>query len=516
MTSSRRLDWRFLLPHPPGGFDHLVLLGGNATLAALAAELGVARRVSLSLAVADRADLVAVLGGRWEDPHRVAAALMPGGVWYWEIDRRSAPRAPAATARRLATAGLMTSAMYWIRGGFAHPRMFLPLDRDAALAWYFENIFRTPSGWRRVLRAGLRILTRWQGPRLGRLVRRYALVGAGGQPPSVLGVAGTAVGDDPRPLVVLGGEGDWSRVTLVPFAAQRDTPRTVVKVARRPAFSGRTAHEQSLLGQLRACAPAWLQESIPQALGFHEWHGHGVGVESCAAGKPLHSEALKGGAGAVQRLSEAAAWLTAFHQTTQRTRLHGEALQERIVRAPLAGYETAFGLERDEALLFARARSHAEGIAGADLPIAVQHGDFGPWNVFRNGGKVTVVDWEAAHEGPGLCDLLYFVMHWEAASRPHTMTHRVRRLALPLSLPRTDPLAEAARCELLRYMGRLGIAERLHPHVVLYTLVEQALERAARLREQGDPRATDRASNPYVSRVVALARDANGLFPEAS
>ena len=96
------------------------------------------------------------------------------------------------------------------------------------------------------------------------------------------------------------------------------------------------------------------------------------------------------------------------------------------------------------------------------------------------------------------------------------MTHRVRRLALPLSLPRTDPLAEAARCELLRYMGRLGIAERLHPYVVLYTLVEQALERVARLREQGDPRATDRAFNPYVSRVGALARDANGLFPEAS
>jgi len=515
MTSTRRLDWRFLLPYPPFGFNHLVLVGGNAALAELAAELGVARQVSVSLHVAEPADLVAVLGGTWADPRHVAAALMPGGVWYWEIDRWSLG-APGPTARRLARAGLKPSTAYWIRGEFARPALFLPLDQDAALAWYFETIFRTPSSWRRALRASLRLLTRWRGRRLARLIRRYALVGAGGQPPSVLGVAGTAVGDDPRPLVVLGGEGDWSRVTLLPFAPRCDTPDTVVKVARRPAFSARTAHEQSMLYQLHACAPAWLGASLPQPLGYREWHGHGVGVERCVAGKPLYSETLQGVASAAQRLRVAAAWLTAFHEATQGARLDGQALRERVVRAPLAAYEAAFGAQPDEARLFAQVHHHAEGIDGAELPIVVQHGDFGPWNVFRNGGEIGVVDWEAAHEGPALCDLLYFAMHWEAMSRPYALSHVTRRLARPLSMRRSDRLAEAARRELLLYVRRLGIAERLHPFVLLYTLLEQALERVARLREQGDPKATDRVSNPYVSCVGALARDANGLFPEAS
>jgi len=216
----------------------------------------------------------------------------------------------------------------------------------------------------------------------------------------------------------------------------------------------------------------------------------------------------------VRRLAAAGAWLSSLHKATERGRLDGEALRERIVRAPLAAYEAAFGDEAGEARLFARARRYADRANGVALPIVLEHGDFGPWNVFRDGRAITVVDWEAARDGPPLCDLLYFVAHWETQSRRGGISEAARRLALPLSWPRGDPLAEVARRQIVRYSRRLGIADALYPLLLLYTFVEQALDRVARLRELGDPGAADRAANPYVACVAALARNVERLFPE--
>ena len=521
MTGARRLDWRFLLSLPPGGIDHLILLGGDAALRGLAVELGMARRVSASLSEGAPADLVAVLSGARADPHRVAAALRRGGAWYWEVDRPLALRwggsGFAPTADRLARAGLGASTAYWVHGGFTTPRLFMPLDRDAALAWYFSTIFRTHSVGRRTLRAGLRILTGWRGPRFERLVRHYALVGTGGHPPAVLGAVGSNhVGHDPRPLVLLGGEGEWSRVTLVPFPTPQGTPAVVVKLARRSAFAGRTEHEQQVLRELSSRAPWSLGRSIPRPLGFFDWQGLGVGIESRAAGTPLLSDAPGDANSAARQLAGAGAWLTDLHMATERERVGGQALRDRLVGAPLGQYESVFGHDSREARLFAYARRHAERSEGAELPIVLEHGDFGPWNVFRDGRHITVVDWEAARDGPPLCDLLYFLAHWDAQSHHRGMPQAVRRLAIPLSAPRGDRHAEIARREIVWYTRRLGVTETLYPLLVLYTFVEQALDRVARLREQGDPGAADRAANPYVACVGALAGEVERLFPESS
>ena len=515
MTDARRLDWRFLLPRPPGGFDHLVLLGGDAALRALAGELGIARRVSAALPNAGTVDLVAVLSGARANPRDVAAALTPGGAWYWEVDRRSVSGAPATIADRLARAGLGPSTPYWARGGFSPPRLYVPLDRDGALAWYFTAIFRPHTAGRRALRAVLRVLTGWRGARFARLIRCYALVGTGGRPPAILDAVGPdRVGHDPRPLVILGGEGDWSRVTLIPFPSPGGTPAVVVKLARRPAFTERTAHEQQVLQELSSRAPASLGRSIPRPLGFFDWQGLGVGVESRASGTPLHGQLPMVASRAALRLAAAGEWLADLHTTTERGRLHGGALRERLVAAPLGAYARAFGHEAAEARLFAQACRHADRADGAELPIVLEHGDFGPWNVFCEGREITVVDWEAARDGPPLCDLLYFVIHWDTLSRRGGMPAAAQRLAQPLSSPRRDRWGEIARREIVRYTGRVGIADALYPLLVLYTFVEQALERVARLEEQGDPSATDRAANPYVACVTALARDAERLFPE--
>lgn len=512
MAGVRRLDWRFLLPAAPGGYDHLILLGGDPALCALAAELGIARRVSASLSSGDAPDLVAVLSGASADPQSVVRALRPGGAWYWEFDRRFMFRRPVATAARLVRAGLGPSTAYWVRGGFTVPRLFVPLDRDAALAWYFATIFRHHSFGRRALRTGARLVTGWRGSRFARFVRHYALVGAGGSPGVLSAVASDHVGHDPRPLVLLGGEGDWSRVTFIPFATHRSSPTVVVKVARRAFFTRRTAQEQRVLRELCSRSPPSLSHSVPRALGFFDWHGLGVGVESCAAGAPLFGERRGTASRAAEQLAEAGAWLATLHAATERGHLHGAALRERIVAAPLADYQRVFGTEGGEAPLFEHARRHAERCDGVELPIVLQHGDFGPWNVFRDGREISVVDWEAARDGPPLCDLLYFVTHWLSRSGNSALPETALRLTFPLSMPRRDRFDEITRREIARYVGRLGVSEGLYPLLLLYTFVEQALDRAARLREQGAAAAGDRAANPYVACVSAIAGSADRLF----
>lgn len=58
----RQMDWRFLVPAPPGGaFQHLLLFGGDARLAETIRAHGIARRVSCDVRGAQGTDAAIVL-----------------------------------------------------------------------------------------------------------------------------------------------------------------------------------------------------------------------------------------------------------------------------------------------------------------------------------------------------------------------------------------------------------------------------------------------------------------------
>lgn len=516
----RRIDWRFLLPS--GGFGRMVLAGGSEEMAALLVRLGTARRVSLDAPAPGSADAVIVLAGSKVSVEDAAAWLAPGGVLCWEVDRRAAlATTPDRAEARMRRAGLIPGEAYWSRGGPERCTMYLPLGAAGAPAWYFGTVFGAETLARRGVRALLRAATGWKASRFGRLVPSFTAVArapGGTERGSVPAVLGTVLsgGGTPRPVLLLGGQEEWSRVTLLPFEGSSRAPAAVVKLPRVPRFNAETEHEQTVLARLGGALPVHIAGSIPEARGCTEWRGLRVSMESYLCGDSL-ARNVRGRAArmrAADDFTHAARWLADFHAETVSARPLLADEHETLVDQPLADYRAAFGADGPEAALLDAYVAHAERSARHPVPIAMQHRDFGPWNIRRAGHRLSVIDWEVARPGPALCDLLYLAMHWSWWARGSTDEAARRRDLCALFLPAdpADELAATVRRAIAEYMARLDVHASLLPLLLVHTLVEQALDRTGRLRAGGDPRAGSRADNRYVGYLEALAAG-TPLFP---
>jgi aminoglycoside phosphotransferase (APT) family kinase protein len=118
-----------------------------------------------------------------------------------------------------------------------------------------------------------------------------------------------------------------------------------------------------------------------------------------------------------------------------------------------------------------------------------------------------VIDWEIARRGPALVDLLYLATH-AVTSRVREDARRQEFARLFCDRSPSGPLARACRTAIEGYMRRLGLAASLLPVMLAYTLVEQALERARRLRDVESANPADRDANCYVDYLDVLARSA--------
>jgi hypothetical protein len=174
-------------------------------------------------------------------------------------------------------------------------------------------------------------------------------------------------------------------------------------------------------------------------------------------------------------------------------------------------------------------RGGARGLVGRSLPIVWQHGDFSSLNVFRRGGSIHVVDWEAAVPGLPLDDLLYFVTRWlyhvRDAAIEETAAARARAAVafrqLFLEPDHRDPAVDAARAAIDRYVRTLEIDPRFLPLLLLHPWLRRAAGRFVRQatpgwnqtevgrRERRRSLATHpsnpREGNRYVAQVGILA-----------
>jgi hypothetical protein len=531
----RRADWRFLLPAPAdGSYQHLVLLGGPTGLVERLRGAGIARRVSNELPAGDPVDVVAILHGA-ATPGTVRQAidaLTPDGSLYCEIDRRSANSlmmTPGRMRRLLQAHSLSLTGLYWPVPGFTGGKRYVPLDLAGPLHWYFTTLYVDGAPLQRLFERVVRTSTNYRAARFSRLVPWYALTASAGTitPASVLGYPNCRYKlrcSEARPFLVTMGIDEGSRVAILPFTGGAQ-PDIVFKVARLPEVNAYVESEQDRLAELRGRLDGEIRCGVPVPLGRFSYGDLAVGIESCAPGGSLLVSSGRWRVGYTEKVHDlrlATEWLAAFHRQVQLgPPERGTADFSARIEHVLACYADAFGIEPSEERLFAMVRAHVRSLQDVPLPVVWQHGDFGPWNVYRRGNDVTVIDWEVRQgpildpEGPPLCDLLYFVTYWSfAARRLYGETAEERGLReLFLEPDRKDAIISAIWDAIEAYLARLAVDRRFVSPLLVYTWVKRALEELGRHRILDQFSAAPRTGNQFVDWIGMLAARSDQLFP---
>jgi hypothetical protein len=529
----READWRFLLPAPAGGsYRNLVLLGASPGVAERLREEGIAARVHTSLPDDGSADAVVVLaGGRGERPALplVRRAMGPEAVLYYEVDRRvhdSRWTTPARLHRQMRRLGLGETGIYWVRPDFAVRRLFIPLDRPGALAWYLETIHAGQSMKGRAAAALLRRLWKVLPGAVSGAMQRFAVTAAAAPNPQ-LGLAVLSLPGMPaelqdaslRPVMVTNGADDLNRVVLLPFGRREHRPRAVVKL---PRIAGRNAlyeQEQETLLALRGSLDAALADALPRPLARLSWGEISVGVESY-----VHGESLARSTGSraearerkIEDLRLALAWITEFNAQAQLSRgAWSEEDQSRWVEEPIRLYRQAYRPEGAEAELLDTLSRRTRTMMGTELPIVWHHYAYGPWNVARDGDQIRVFDWEGSGPALPLFDLLYFVGHWYDDFRGVTREEdRLRGLRTLLTEPAPEGSIEALlKEEVARYLARLRVDPAFLPAALTLFWLDRAL---STYRRQGQPQVAPR--NDRRAYLTDLAEHRETLYgsPPAS
>jgi hypothetical protein len=220
-------------------------------------------------------------------------------------------------------------------------------------------------------------------------------------------------------------------------------------------------------------------------------------------------------------LSLVVEWLIRFHRQTETSRLRwDEAAIERWVNQPLAAYAEQQPLSVAEQGLLAAAQERAALLIGAELPLAWRHHDFAPWNIYRAGDRLTVIDWElnrdweSTHAGPAVCDLLYFVVYWNnIANRLYTPEAELAGLGqLFWKGQHGNRLVQAARSTLQEYTTALAIDRRFLPLLLVCLWAEQVVYGAARAQKLGGQAEASRARQKALDIMRYLAAHAPQLF----
>jgi hypothetical protein len=522
----RRLDWRFLLPGPATDeIREVVLLGGEPGLCRRVEEAGFAERVLTILPQRPTADAVIVMTASRERAREVMEALRPGGVLYWEVDRRrrgTRRTSPARLIRELSAAGATISGTYAALPNLARSRAFIPMEEPGALAWFVRTLFPPSNPVRWTLEKAALLLSGRLNVAIARFAPAFVVTAtrdACPRPPHVLAKAALptpAADAHPRPVVLVD---DGNRLVMLPFSRGAAEPVCVLKVPKLPAFNDRTVNESEMLGRIRAMLGTELRDDVPEPLQRFAHEGLIVAVERYLGGESLDRSTGRWGVPMrrkIDDMSRAAEWLSRFHREVMIVRKPWSHDQFRTwIDEPLERYERAFGLTPDEQHLAALARAHARNVPPeVELPITWVHRDFNVWNVFRLDDRIRVIDWEGCRPGPALCDLLHFCAPWfEISQRLRSPGERLRGFARLFFEPAgRNPARIGARDAIGRYMRDLEIDARLLPVLLTYTWLELSLRRADQQALQGARDSDARTGNRFVLHVGVLARHADQLF----
>jgi hypothetical protein len=361
----RRIDARFLLPHPVRRAAVLEgIEGWGEQLERVGVELATTGRLDLVVAPAERAGEAAAL--------RPRAAILEG--------RGGRALRTASLARRT----------YLPLPAIDEPLVFVPHGspgpaRYAVTHWAYADS--------RAKRLRNELVGRLAARGLLPPLRPELIVGAQpGLPYLMESALELGVPEDVRPLLLAGQGDDYSRAAFLLFEQGSSVPSWALKFQRLP---GKVpAFEREARGLAIAAETGGIVAAhAPRWLGAREVDGLQCTLETAAHGRSLLA-ILRSAPGRAEPVQPVCEWLL---EVARATRAPSEALDEerrRLAEAVLPSW--GLGSELLERL--------------AALPAVLQHNDVGTWNVVVDGDGFTVLDWEdCVRHGLPLWDVLYLL-----------------------------------------------------------------------------------------------------------
>ena len=203
--------------------------------------------------------------------------------------------------------------------------------------------------------------------------------------------------------IVAPGDYASQKVLMLLFEAERLRPVSLVKLGSQPEHLERLENEADAL---RVLATLPIAEGRAPTLRFAGQHaGRGVVGEAWVDGRPFRTVARA--APDCPSLDDATEWLLELATTTAADRDAGEV--GAALRDLLDRFRAVYQLP-DTELAVLEASVQAVEDHGGRLPVVLQHGDPGTWNLLVSPeGRTVFLDWESAEpRGMPFWDLLYF------------------------------------------------------------------------------------------------------------
>ncbi len=306
------------------------------------------------------------------------------------------------------------------------------------------------------------------------------------------------------------GVDDGSRVVTLWFSDESSQPMRVAKTARHPNFDEQIAREQSTLAHLHRMLPEELAVAVPMPLAERRDGTTLTVTESWTPGTRVIDLAWRRNRAFGEKqldLRLAAHWLRRAHR-------HLEPSERASARAWFAGsldmpaaVRSMWARHYPDALLTVDAtRQRVERLVDDPLSVTLRHRDFTPWNVLRDGAHLSVIDWENASPdappGPGICDLLYFTLHWGCAVDGRDDSAAWLLALLGPAAEHTDAM-QAASEEIDRYRAAFEISRDYLIPFWIVMLLEHGVERERRERHLGE-RQRRSHHNEFAGLLAAL------------
>ncbi|MEQ1760648.1 MAG: aminoglycoside phosphotransferase family protein [Vicinamibacterales bacterium] len=508
-------NWMFLRPSIPA--DHIACLGvpSASTLATLRRFSGQVTMIAGagSSALPDGCvDMLLVVGHLsqwrllWDTGLRseIRRVLRPDALVYSEhfgiLDRLNGALLVAPDA---ATASATQRFYLTPRGGELHTA--IP-DADPAMAAYFAQhslYSETPTvaRFKRVLKlvrgrvlgqkaAGSAGQTKDPKRVVDHLLGRHGVVmgntGArlSANPPEYLQTIAAASGIDlSRFRWALSAKGEYSSRKLLFFLTDVSRPSVgrptyIAKMVRDAAFSPRLENEHRALARLEALKIGDLG-TVPRSVFYGHHAGLAIVGETIVDGVPLLDRTDL--AAGCRYLRSAIDWFTTLGVAGAAGRNAAPGETAATVGGLFARFQEIYQLPPEEER-FLRRQVEVLGEAGASLPLVMQHGDPGIWNMLATPeGRVAILDWESAEEaGVPLWDLFYFLRTYAVAAARAGGT-RDSLAAFTERFVRPSLLGRASSEAVRSYCAAVGVPRPLIEPLFYTCWMHRALKEATRL-----------------------------------